>query len=94
MLGCWHRGPTPRCWSPRRGTERRMPMETLQTYLPDYFFLALGLLLFLYMATDGYNLGLGIFSLAARREEERSVMIHSIATPRKASPASMSMTGM
>ncbi|HNS54178.1 MAG: cytochrome d ubiquinol oxidase subunit II [Syntrophobacterales bacterium] len=55
-------------------------METLQTYLPDYFFLALGLLLFLYMATDGYNLGLGIFSLAARREEERSVMIHSIAS--------------
>jgi len=53
-------------------------METLQTYLPDYFFLALGLLLFLYMATDGYNLGLGIFSLAARREEERGLMIHSI----------------
>ena len=55
-------------------------METLQTYLPDYFFLALGLLLFLYMATDGYNLGLGIFSLAARREEERGLMIHSIAS--------------
>ena len=55
-------------------------METLQTYLPDYFFLALGLLLFLYMATDGYNLGLGIFSLAARREEERAFMIHSIAS--------------
>lgn len=55
-------------------------METLQTYLPDYFFLALGLILFLYMATDGYNLGLGIFSLAARREEERGLMIHSIAS--------------
>jgi len=55
-------------------------METLQTYLPDVFFLILGLVLFLYMATDGYNLGLGIFSLAARREEERGVMIHSIAT--------------
>ncbi len=53
-------------------------METLQTYLPDYFFLALGLLLFLYMATDGYNLGLGIFSLTARREEDRGLMIHSI----------------
>ncbi|NPV05502.1 MAG: cytochrome d ubiquinol oxidase subunit II [Syntrophaceae bacterium] len=55
-------------------------METLQIYLPDYFFLALGLLLFLYMATDGYNLGLGIFSLAARNEEERGLMIHSIAS--------------
>jgi len=55
-------------------------MDTLQTYLPDYFFLALGLLLFLYMATDGYNLGLGIFSLAARREEERGLMIRSIAS--------------
>jgi cytochrome d ubiquinol oxidase subunit II len=55
-------------------------METFQTYLPDYFFLALGLLLFLYMATDGYNLGVGIFSLAARREEERGLMIHSIAS--------------
>lgn len=55
-------------------------MDTLQTYLPDYFFLALGLLLFLYMATDGYNLGLGIFSLSARREEERGLMIHSIAS--------------
>jgi cytochrome d ubiquinol oxidase subunit II len=55
-------------------------METLQTYLPDVFFLILGLLLFLYMATDGYNLGLGIFSLAVRREDERGVMIHSIAS--------------
>jgi len=54
-------------------------METLQIYLPDYFFLALGLILFLYMATDGYNLGLGIFSLAARHEEERGLMIGSIA---------------
>ena len=55
-------------------------MDTLQTYLPDYFFLALGLILFLYMATDGYNLGLGIFSLASRSEEERGLMIHSIAS--------------
>jgi cytochrome d ubiquinol oxidase subunit II len=55
-------------------------METLQTYLPDVFFLILGLVLFLYMATDGYNLGLGIFSLTARREEERGLMIHSIAS--------------
>ena len=55
-------------------------MATLQTYLPDVFFLILGLVLFLYMATDGYNLGLGIFSLASRREEERGVMIHSIAS--------------
>ena len=55
-------------------------METLQTYLPDFFFLILGLVLFLYMVTDGYNLGVGIFSLAARREEERGVMIHSIAS--------------
>ncbi|HET6490269.1 MAG TPA: cytochrome d ubiquinol oxidase subunit II [Syntrophales bacterium] len=55
-------------------------METLQTYLPDVFFLILGLVLFLYMATDGYNLGLGIFSLTTRREEERGLMIHSIAS--------------
>ncbi len=55
-------------------------MDTLQTYLPDYFFLSLGLILFFYMATDGYNLGVGIFSLAARREEERGLMIHSIAS--------------
>lgn len=54
-------------------------METLLTYLPDYFFLMLGVVLFLYMVTDGYNLGLGIFSLTARSEEERGVMIHSIA---------------
>jgi cytochrome d ubiquinol oxidase subunit II len=57
-----------------------MAMETLQTYLPDVFFLILGLVLFLYMATDGYNLGLGIFSLASRREEDRGLMIHSIAS--------------
>jgi cytochrome d ubiquinol oxidase subunit II len=55
-------------------------METLQTYLPDVFFLILGLVLFLYMVTDGYNLGVGIFSLAARREAERGLMIHSIAS--------------
>ncbi|HEX9156981.1 MAG TPA: cytochrome d ubiquinol oxidase subunit II, partial [Syntrophales bacterium] len=55
-------------------------MQTLQTYLPDFFFLTLGALLFLYMVTDGFNLGLGIFSLTARREEERGVMIHSIAS--------------
>ena len=55
-------------------------METLLTYLPDVFFLILGVVLFLYMVTDGYNLGLGIFSLTARREEERGVMIHSIAS--------------
>ncbi len=55
-------------------------MDTLQTYLPDFFFFTLGMILFLYMATDGYNLGLGIFSLASRREEDRGLMIHSIAS--------------
>jgi cytochrome bd ubiquinol oxidase subunit II len=55
-------------------------MQSLQIYLPDFFFLTLGVILFLYMATDGYNLGLGIFSLAARREEDRGHMIHSIAS--------------
>ncbi len=55
-------------------------METLQSYLPDIFFLILGLVLFLYMVTDGYNLGLGIFSLSSGREEERGLMIHSIAS--------------
>jgi cytochrome bd ubiquinol oxidase subunit II len=55
-------------------------MNILQTYLPDIFYLILGLVLFLYMATDGYNLGLGIFSLASRREEDRGLMIHSIAS--------------
>lgn len=55
-------------------------METIQIYLPDVFFLILGLVLFLYMVTDGYNLGLGMYSLTVRREEERGVMIHSIAS--------------
>jgi cytochrome bd-type quinol oxidase subunit 2 len=34
-------------------------MDTLQTYLPDYFFLSLGLILFLYMATDATTWGWG-----------------------------------
>jgi len=55
-------------------------MVTLLSYLPDVFFLILCLVVFLYMVTDGYNLVVGIFSLAARREEERGVMIHSIAS--------------
>lgn len=55
-------------------------MQSLQIYVPDFFFLTLGVILFLYMATDGYNLGLGIFSLAARSEEDRGLMIHSIAS--------------
>jgi len=54
-------------------------MGALESYLPDFFFLILGLVLFLYWVTDGFNLGLGIYSLAIRSEQDRGLMIHSIA---------------
>ena len=54
-------------------------MGALESYLPDVFFLILGLVLFLYWVTDGFNLGLGIYSLAIRSEQDRGLIIHSIA---------------
>ena len=55
-------------------------MGDLESYLPDVFFLMLSLVLFLYWVTDGFNLGLGMYSLAIRREEDRGFMIRSIAS--------------
>jgi len=46
--------------------------------LADVWFALLGLILFLALALDGFDLGIGIFSLFCRDEDQRSTMLGSI----------------
>ena len=50
----------------------------LQPLLANAWFLILGLILAFYVITDGFDLGIGILSLATRRETHRSAMLESI----------------
>ncbi len=46
--------------------------------LPDIWFLILGLVLYLYLFTDGFDLGVGILCLLDPDEERRGVMMETI----------------
>jgi cytochrome d ubiquinol oxidase subunit II len=52
-----------------------MAMEMI---LPDLWFALIGLVLFLAVALDGFDLGVGILSLLTRDEERRSLLMGSI----------------
>ncbi len=56
-------------------------METLaplQKFLPQVWFIILGLFLFLYVLLDGFDLGVGILSLTSSNEERRSILMTSL----------------
>jgi len=46
--------------------------------LTSAWFGLIGLMLVLYVVTDGFDLGIGILSLITREEHDRSLMLHSI----------------
>ena len=46
--------------------------------LTSAWFGLIGLMLVLYVVTDGFDLGIGILSLVTREEHDRSLMMHSI----------------
>jgi cytochrome d ubiquinol oxidase subunit II len=53
-------------------------MEALEKFLPQVWFVILGLFLFLYVLLDGFDLGVGILSLTASSEERRSILMTSL----------------
>ncbi|WP_420992135.1 cytochrome d ubiquinol oxidase subunit II [Cupriavidus sp. 30B13] len=54
-------------------------METsVHSLLAALWFCLLGLMLAFYVVTDGFDLGIGILSLFARRREDRDAMVQSI----------------
>jgi cytochrome bd ubiquinol oxidase subunit II len=53
-------------------------MEALEHFLPQVWFVILGLFLFLYITLDGFDLGVGILSLTASNEERRSILMTSL----------------
>lgn len=53
-------------------------MEALEQFLPQVWFIILGLFLFLYILLDGFDLGIGILSLTASTEERRGILMTSL----------------
>ncbi|WP_017654039.1 cytochrome d ubiquinol oxidase subunit II [Fortiea contorta] len=53
-------------------------METLKYFLPQVWFVILGLFLFLYVMLDGFDLGVGILSLTSSDEERRGILMTSL----------------
>jgi cytochrome d ubiquinol oxidase subunit II len=53
-------------------------MEALLHFLPQVWFVILGLFLFLYVMLDGFDLGVGILSLTSSDEERRGLLMTSL----------------
>ena len=53
-------------------------MESIEYFLPQVWFVILGLFLFLYVMLDGFDLGVGILSLTASTEERRGILMTSL----------------
>jgi cytochrome bd ubiquinol oxidase subunit II len=53
-------------------------MDALQGFLPQVWFVILGLFLFLYVMLDGFDLGVGILSLTSSDEERRTILMTSL----------------
>jgi cytochrome bd ubiquinol oxidase subunit II len=53
-------------------------VEALLRFLPQVWFIILGLFLFLYVMLDGFDLGVGILSLTSSDEERRSILMTSL----------------
>jgi cytochrome d ubiquinol oxidase subunit II len=53
-------------------------MDALEHFLPQLWFVILGLFLFLYVLLDGFDLGIGILSLSASTEERRGILMTSL----------------
>lgn len=53
-------------------------MDALLHFLPQVWFVILGLFLFLYVMLDGFDLGVGILSLTSSNEERRSLLMTSL----------------
>ncbi|SRR5579883_764844 len=53
-------------------------METLKYFLPQVWFVILGLFLLLYVMLDGFDLGVGILSLTSSNEERRGILMTSL----------------
>ncbi len=53
-------------------------MDALLHFLPQVWFVILGLFLFLYVLLDGFDLGVGILSLTASDEQRRGLLMTSL----------------
>jgi hypothetical protein len=61
-----------------RSTTIRDIMHALEHFLPQAWFVILGIFLLLYVMLDGFDLGVGILSLAADDEERRGILMASL----------------
>ena len=62
----------------KRNNKQSKTMEALQHFLPQVWFVILGLFLLLYVLLDGFDLGVGILSLTSSNEERRSMLMTSL----------------
>jgi cytochrome bd ubiquinol oxidase subunit II len=53
-------------------------MDALSHFLPQVWFVILGLFLFLYIMLDGFDLGVGILSLTSSDEQRRGILMTSL----------------
>jgi cytochrome d ubiquinol oxidase subunit II len=53
-------------------------VNELHAFIATIWFIIVGLILVLYVVLDGFDLGLGVLTLAARNEEERGIMMATI----------------
>jgi cytochrome bd ubiquinol oxidase subunit II len=53
-------------------------MDALSHFLPQVWFIILGLFLFLYIMLDGFDLGVGILSLTSSDEQRRGILMTSL----------------
>ncbi len=68
-------------------------MNGINHFLPQLWFVVIGLFLFLYVILDGFDLGVGILSLTSSTEERRSILMTSLSNIWDANETWLVITG-
>jgi cytochrome bd ubiquinol oxidase subunit II len=68
-------------------------MNALEHFLPQLWFVVIGLFLFLYVMLDGFDLGVGILSLTSSSEERRGILMTSLSNIWDANETWLVITG-
>ena len=68
-------------------------MNGINHFLPQLWFVVIGLFLFLYVILDGFDLGVGILSLTSSTEERRGILMTSLSNIWDANETWLVITG-